>query len=623
MPLDYGRGRNERNLIGVALLKPGAAVQAARTDAAAVASRTAAAYPDTNRDWSVHVLAVREFLTGTGARRSIAALFSAVMALLLIACANVGGLLLARGLARGRELGIRTALGASRLRLARLLLSEAVMLAVLGGLAGALLAAWGIELLVAANPEPPALWARPELNLSVLGFAASIAGATALLSGLIPAWRLSRADGSGALVPGARGATASAASRSAQGALVAGQVGLSLALVIAAILLGRSTLALQTTPVGFDAGGMLSFRVHLAGDANTRPEARARALSRILAALRQQPGVVAAGATGSIPADDGGTGVRIQPPGTEGDPQRRIGAQAIPVTDTVFETLGLSVAEGRTFSNAEVIDERAQVAVINQRLAAALFPGASAIDRVIAIAGNESARLRIIGVVPDIVYQELGEETAQSRLIVYLPYATLGWRSMGVLLRASGDPGALAPAARAAVTAVDPSFAVFDMLTMTERRRLTMWGERLLGQLFIAFAGAALLLACLGIYGVADHAAAERTREIGVRVALGASRREVLWMMLRRTLLLALAGTACGLPLALAAARILRSMLFTVSAWDPSSWVGGAGAAARRIDDCRRSTCASGQRHRPDRRAAGGLARSVFIHPKSIAGVRQ
>jgi putative ABC transport system permease protein len=215
------------------------------------------------------------------------------------------------------------------------------------------------------------------------------------------------------------------------------------------------------------------------------------------------------------------------------------------------------------------------VAIVNARLAGSFWPGRSALGRQLRLLSSEgNITYRIVGVVPDIVYEELGEETPQSQLTVYVPYARAGWRTMAFLVRTTGNPASLAPTARRAVREADPAFAAFDLMTMADRRLFTSWGERFLGRTFGAFAVTGLLLACLGAYGLTAYSAAQRAREIGVRLAIGAQPRDIVRLLLGRGGRLALVGAVAGLPLAFAAARLLQGMLFRVSPWDPRVWAG-------------------------------------------------
>jgi predicted permease len=452
-------------------------------------------------------------------------------------------------------------------------MAEALVLAALGGGLGLLLATWGLDAVLAANPEPPPFWVQLALDARVVMFVLLVSIASAVLVGLIPAFRATRLDVVSGMQPGNRTAGATASQRWLQGLLVAGQVAMSLALLVGATLLARSAMQLGNADTGFDPRPLLSFRVYMAGDAYDRPIARATALDRLVGRIAALPGVSAAGATGAIPGDDGGQGTSLLPPDGRNVPGDEIGAMTVPVTPQFFDALGLSFIEGRTFTMQETTATDADVVVVNRRLAERFWPGQRADGRRLTLVGAAVTHRRVIGVVPDVVYEELGEETEQSRLIVYLPYAAAGWRTMAVLVRSAGDPGTLAASVRSAIRDVDPAFAIYDLLTMAERRVQTQWGERFIGRTFAAFAIVALLLACVGAYGLTAHAAAQRTREIGLRMAIGATRGDIIRLLLGRGIRLAALGIGAGLPAAAAGAFLLQGMLFRVSAWDPGFWL--------------------------------------------------
>jgi predicted permease len=566
-------GRERRTLLAVGLLRPGIALGAARAEVNAMASQLASAYPETNRQWGIHVLPLRDLFVTEVTRRNLTAMLVAVGLVLLAACANVASLLVARGVGRQRELTVRTALGASRARITRLLLAESLVLSIAGAGVALIAASWGLDALVTTMPEPPVYWARIEIDGRVLAFTVLLTIVTTIAAGLLPAFRVWREQIAPGVLQNGRDASATPDQRRLQGVLVAGQVALSLALLVAATLLARSAGMLQHADIGFDVSPLLSFRVYIAGDAYDNPVDRARAVEQIVARLQSIPGVDTAAATGAVPGDDGGDTVQLAAP-RPGETGEGIGAQAVPITSRLFDTLGLELVEGRAFEPLETERPDSDAVVINKRLADAFWPGTSAIGRRLRLrSSQEQVTFRVVGVAPDLVYEEVGEETAQSRLIVYVPYARAGWRTMSVLVRARTAPASIASAARAAVRSVDPAFAPYDLLTMTERRKVTTWGERFVGRTFSAFAVVALLLACVGAYGVTAHAAAQRTREIGVRLAVGAQRRDIVALLLGRGVRLALAGAAAGLPLALGGAKLVEGLLYRTSPWMPVIWI--------------------------------------------------
>ena len=566
--------RGRRTLLAVGLLREGVELGQARAELASIASSLEASYPETNREWGFHILALRDLFVREGTREGLTAMLLAVGFVLLVVCANVASLLVARGVSRQRELTVRAALGASRGRLTRLLLAESLILSVLGGILALITASWGLDALVASMPEQPVYWAQITIDGRVLAFTATLTILSAVASGLLPALRFGRLDASAGTLQTGRGAGMNRQQKRLQGFLVAGQVALSFVLLVAATLLARSAMMLQHADTGFDPAPLLSFRVYLAGDAYDDPGDRGRALDRLVSRLETLPGVQAAAATGAIPGDDGGDGIMLFPVRPAGGADERVGAQVVPVTSAFFDAVGLTLVEGRTFSPTEMTRPDDTSVIVNKRLADLFWPQQNAVGREVRIAvGRNVETARIIGVAPNLVYEELGEETPQSQLTMYVPYLRTGWRTMALLVRAEGRPESLGGAAREAVRSIDPAVATFDLMSMTERRRVTSWGEHFLGRTFSAFALAAVFLACLGAYGLTAHAAAHRTREIGIRIAIGATRNDIVRLLLGSGTRLAVIGALAGLPLAIAAARLLEGQLFRVSPWSAGMWL--------------------------------------------------
>ena len=569
---DRADGRARRGVTAVALLAPGRTLTEARQELASIAGRLAERYPATNRAWGIHALALRDLFVNDATRGGLSAMLAAVALVLLAGCANVASLLIARGIGRARELTVRSALGAGRARLVRLLIAESVVLTGVGAAIALLAAAWGIDALVASMPEPAPYWAEVRLDARVILFATAATLVTAIASGLLPAVRMSRVNVSAGHLHGGR-AGAGPSQRRLQALLVSAQVALSLALLIGASLLARSSMALQHADIGIETDRLLSGRFYVAGDAYDEPSARAAVIDRLTARLAELPGAAAAGATGAIPGDDGGAGIRLLPDGGGVEPDEQVGAQLVPASATLFDALGLTLLDGRTFTPEESRDPATRAVLVSARLAQRFWPGESAVGRRLRVVHpSETADHRIVGVVPDMTYEELGEESEQSRLVVYVPMVQAGWRTLALMVRTDGDPAALAPALRRVVREVDPAFATYDVLTMSRRRAVTTWGERFIGRTFALFSLTALALACIGVYGLTAHAAAQRRTEIGVRLAIGAQPADIVRLLLRRGVLLALLGLAAGLPLAIAAARMVAGLLFRVSPWDAQVW---------------------------------------------------
>ena len=388
---------------------------------------------------------------------------------------------------------------------------------------------------------------------------------TTLAVGLWPSLRATRPDLVNDLKEGGRGLSLGRSGQRLQATLAVAQIALCFGLLVGANLMVRSFLAMQTADLGFDHRPLVSTRAYLAGDAYDDIDTRAAFYREAVRALSEIPGVAAAAATTSIPGDDGGTPMRMVVDGRTAAGEE-IGVQTIGITAELFTTLGLPIVAGRTFSGEEVVAPQSRVALINRGLAERLWPGESALDRRIGIRGaTDTLWLRIVGVAPDIHYEEIGEETEQSQLNVYMPYAISGARTMGLLVRAEGAPESLLAPMRQTLQRLGPTFPIYQMMPMRELRRFTTWEDEFFGRLMAVFAGMALLLACLGIYALISYSVSRRAREIGVRLALGAMPADVVRMLLREAAGVGSAGLAIGLMLALAIARALVGSLYGVT----------------------------------------------------------
>jgi putative ABC transport system permease protein len=566
--------RGARYVATFGLLRPGATLAQAQAEADTIAKELAQRYPETNRRWGVQLVTFRDYAVSRQARLLTTLLLGAVGFVLLIGCANLANLLLARGTARQREMAVRTAIGATRVHLVRQMLAESLLLSVAGAAVGVALAAWALDVMIASFPEELPYWLRVEIDGRVLLFTAVLSLLTAIAFGLVPALGASRPDLTLDLKDGARGAAGSPRQRRLQGALVAGQVALCLALLVGANLLIRSFLEMQAADGGFDVERLVTLRVYLAGDAYDPVEAKAAFFRRAVEALRALPGVTAAAATTSIPTDDGGFAVRMVAEGQTTAPGEETGVSMIGTTPGLFETLGARLQEGRTFTESETETARSEVAIVNRGLAARFWPGQSAVGRRLGLVQPGGTRwLTIVGVAPEVHYEEFGEETAQSQLNVYVPYARLGWRTMGLLVRTEGSAAALVGSVRQAVRSLDASLPAYDVRTMSEVRAYTTWEQRFFGEMMGAFATSALFLACLGVYGVLAYTVGRRAREIGVRMALGARPTDVTRLVVGEGAVLAALGVAGGLLLSTGVARMLAGSLYGVSAADPWTFV--------------------------------------------------
>jgi putative ABC transport system permease protein len=573
LPLGSADATNRvaRFVWGVGKLRAGLDLPAARTALDAVADRQAAAFPDTHRGWTPRLRPFREAIIDDNGRRLMVLLLGAVSFVLLIACANVANLLLARAADRQREVAVRTALGASRGRIARQLLTESMLLAFVGAALGALVATWWVDVTVTSIPEDLAYWIRLDVDGGVLLYTLGIACASALLFGLAPALQSAGLDLQSNLKQGDRAAGDSRGRARFRSALVVGEVALSLVLLIAAGLMTQTFLRLQNADPGFATHPLTSFRVVLAGDHYDAVAARATFFQQAAERMTALPGVSAAVATGSIPADDGGPVVSIHVAGDDAAAADGLLGMAFGSTAGLFDALDVPLLAGRGFTPAEAVDSSAAVAIVGERLAHRLWPDGDAIGRAIRV-GEAATRFTVIGVAPDLQYEEFGEETDATGLQLHVPYAQLAWRNMAFLIRADGDPATLESALLDVVRSIDADLAPFDLLTLDQRRRFTTWPQRLFGKIFAAFGVIALVLAVAGVYGVMAYTVARRRREIGVRLALGARAGDVHRLVIGRTATLAVLGVGAGIAAALVLSGALESLLWGVEPADPLTY---------------------------------------------------
>lgn len=557
--------RSSRNINAVALLKPGVTIGQFQSELSSIAQRLEDQYPITNRGFSVQVVPIRRSYVDSGVDRMGVILMTAVGFVLLIMCANLANLMLVRGASRQRELAVRAAMGASRVRLLSVSLSESVLLAVPGTIIGLIASQWAIDWMIASFPEELPYWFTFGVDWRVALFTIGVAAFTTISVGLLPSLRAATPDLVHDLKEAGRGLSLGRGGQRLQATLAISQVALCFGLLVGANLMVQSFLAMQRADLGFDHRPILSARGYLAGDAYDDIKARTAFYHNVVTALASLPGAAAAAVTTSIPGDDGGSDRRLVIDGRTQESDE-INVQAIGISPGLFDVISLPIVAGRTFTEQENQNPDSNVAILNQSLAQRLWPGSSPIDRRIGFRfGDDTQWLRIVGVAPDVHYEEIGEETEQSRLNVYVPYATDGSRSMAILVRATGSPDGLMAPAREALQRIGPAFPIFRLMPMRELRRHTTWEQEFFGGLMAVFAIAALLLACLGIYALISYSVGRRSREIGVRLALGARPADVVMMLLRETAKVGGTGLLAGLTLAVVIARLLAGSLYGVS----------------------------------------------------------
>jgi predicted permease len=556
----------------VGRLAPGADEAAADAELAAIAARRAEALPELNANWTAHAVPLREDAVG-GVRRVLLVLLAAVAFLLLVACANVANLLIARAAARADELAVRAALGASRARLSRQLLAESLALGALAGAAGLLAGAWLADALPRAVPAELGVPRLDEVRLDprVLAFTASVTLLTVVLFGWAPALLATRAriTAGGERAVGGRGATRVRAS------LVVGQVAVVLVLLAGAGLMGRSLAGLARVDLGFDPDRVLIADVALPDAAYPEEPSRVAFFTALVERLSGLPGVRSAGAISFLPlsGERSATGLLV-----EGRPRPPPGhgptADVRAVTPGYLDAMRIPLRAGRGILPSDAAG-RPAVAVVGERLARTLFPGEDPIGRRIAYEWDEDVWVEIVGVAADVRH---GGPATDPYLEVYLPLAQFPYARMSVVLRAGGDPAALAAAVRREVRLLDRDLPVARIRTLEVLAADAIGTSRLSALLLSGFGGLALLLALVGVYGVAAHGVTRRTRELGVRAALGAAPREMVLLVLREGAALALVGVTAGLAGAAVLTRLLAGLLYGVAPGDPATLL-AAGAA--------------------------------------------
>jgi predicted permease len=551
-------------LTAVARVGPGVRVEQAQAEVDAIAHAYARAHPtntDADPDASLRLVPIRDRTVGSS-RSPLLMLMGAVGLVLLIACANVASLLLVRATARSHEAAVRLALGASRWDLTRWLCSESMVLALAGGVAGVLLAFWSVDLAASALAGLPR-GGEVAVNGRVLVFSTLVSLAAGIVFGLVPSSLVTRQSPVDALRGGARGATASRGG--VRRALVIAEIALSLMLLVGAGLLLQSFARLTHVPVGFAPDRLLTMRVSLPSASYGDAAAMRAFMARLIPRLESSPGVAGAAATMALPP-----AITTMAPYVAGDqPLVAIGerpvAQWSAITPGYFTTLGIPLVTGRLFTDAD--NERSPlVVIVSQGLARRVWPNASPIGRKLLV-GRFPGFADVIGVVGDVKNNGLARDAV---LAAYTPYPQRPWPAMQFAVRATGgDPLALANSVRQAVRDVDRDLPMTRVETMDAALSDSIATERLMAGLLFAFAAVALVMAAAGLYGVIAYTVAQRTREIGVRVALGAAPQSVVRLIAAEGLWLTAIGAAIGTAAAIAVSRAMRSLLFGVSPADP------------------------------------------------------
>jgi predicted permease len=571
--------RGSHGLLVIARIKPGLTLDQTRSDMARVSERIiegAPEYPYAKFGYRVLINPLLEEHVGD-IRPALMMLMGSVVLVLLIACTNVANLLLVRASAREREVGIRTALGAGRGRLIRQMLTESVVLAMVGAAVGVALARVGVSLLAAMAAQTFPRLADTRIDLMALAFTIVVALATGILFGLFPAFQIARATTHDVLKEGSLASTAGRGRLRLRRVLVAAEVALSLLLLVGAGLLIKSFMRLQAVDAGFDPSGVLTMRVVVPGARYSQPDQVRNFYQEVLRRVSALPGVTKVGANNGIPlSGSGGSGTTtIDNPAFPDDRGTPEADQRI-VTPGYFEAMGMTMISGRPFDERDSSTGQ-PVAIIDETMARTFWPTEDPIGKRLKRGGRQSPQpwLTIVGVVRHVRYRTLEEP---SRVQLYMPHAQVPTTGMSLAIKTSLETRTIANSVQREVTAVDREQPVWAIRTMNELMATSVMRRQLIMSLLTLFAGIALALAAVGIYGVISYWVTQRSHEIGIRVAIGASRLDVLKMVLGQSMSVVLIGVAIGLAGAAVLTRVMGTLLYNVSTTDAATFAGYSAA---------------------------------------------
>jgi putative ABC transport system permease protein len=567
------RAAGMRYLTVIARLKPGVEIERARTEMDTIGSRLEQANPALDRGWRPSLVPLREQLVGH-VRQALLVLMAAVGFLLAMACVNVANLLLARGATRHKEIAIRIALGAGRVRIVAQLLSESMLLALAGGALGMALARGAVALVARLGPASIPRLAEASIDARLFLFALGVSVATGILFGIAPAIQCSGADLNAALTEVGRGGTTGRSGRMARNALVVAEVALAVVVLIGAGLLIRSFARLRSADPGFRPSGLLTLRLPLAGGRNAAPDRRIAFFQQVADRVAALPGVRAAGAVNALPLTGLGLGSNFAVDGRPAPaPEQRPMGLLRSVHSAYFRTMGIPLVAGRVFADSDT-SQAPPVIVVNQTLARLFWPEGNPVGGRLVVDANNRRVAEIVGVVGDVKPERI---ESQDWPTIYCPYPQAPATTMIMVVRAAGPKGApplsLASAVEREVHQLDPDQPVADVRSMEDVVDQAIAGARFNTALLGVFALIAFLLAAVGIYGVISCDVTERTHEIGIRVALGAQPGDVLKLVLGQGARLAGYGIAAGLVAAFALTRLMATMLYGVKPADAYTFV--------------------------------------------------
>ena len=556
--------RDNRFVSVVARLKPNVSLSQAQVEMDTINQRLVQNYVETNSGWNVRLTGLHESFVGD-VRTSLIILLGAVAFVLLIACTNVANLLLARAASRQKEIAVRTALGASRWRVVRQLLTESVLLSIVSGVIGLALSIWLIKLLIAISPADSPRVSEIGIDLRVFAFTLGVTVFAGLLFGLFPALQTSRPNLNEMLKDSGRRSEGGGRNRVGS-LLIVSEIALSFILLAGAGLLVKSFLRLREIDPGFNADNVLAMRLSLPPGKYKQGEPRAQIYKQLVDQIKATPGVQSASAILSLPLSGDTFNVwrGVIREGRPMVPESETNAQHLPITPDYFQTLQIPLKAGRIFTEHDT-SESTKVVIVNETFARQLWPGENPIGRRFTVWRDEKFPREVVGVVGD-TRESLDKEAGNQ---MYVPYAQdAGWGSLSIVMRTGGEPTAMAGAVREAIRSVDKGVANYNLKTMNDVVSTSAAPRRVPMLLLSAFAGVAMLLAMLGIYGVTSYYVTQRTHEIGVRMALGAKIVDVLKLVLQRAMLMAIVGVGIGVIGAVAVTRYMTTLLFGVKPID-------------------------------------------------------
>lgn len=563
--------RSARHLRAIARLKPGVTIQQAQSELTVIAQRIEQQHPQTNKDYGAQLVSITDEIVGD-IRPTLWIVFGAVIFVLLVACANVANLLLARSTVRYKEITIRSAIGAGRTQLIRQLLTESLLLSIIGGGIGLMLAVWGTGLVASVGSRINPMLQDVHIDIRVLLFTLGISVITGVVFGLAPALQISKPNLTESLKEGGRGSGTPGSRNRLRSVLVVSEIAMTLVLLVCAGLLMRTVLRLQNVDTGFNAHNILAMNIGLPAIKYPKPEDRVAFFKQVTERIAAVPGVKAAGTTSVLPLSDNfdGRGLLVEDyPKPRGE---EISVDLYITTPGYLKAMEIPLLTGRTITEQDLTDSPNAV-LINKTMAAQLWPNQSPIGKRVRFPSDEKKAdpwRTIVGIVNDVSQYAVDKKAPMQ---MYAPLAQFPTSFNSIVVKTEGDPTSMIGAVRREILAVDKDQAVFNLTTLDQLHGESILLRRFFMVLLLVFALVALVLAAVGIYGVMSYVASQRTHEIGIRMALGAQAKDVLKLIIGNGMFLALIGVAMGIAGALALTRLLAGLLFGVAATDSLTFI--------------------------------------------------